>query len=269
MPGPGFDVDAEALRWWDRWLKGIDNGIDREPTFRYYTKQDFHWHSAGDFPVPGTAFTAYHAGPAGTLSTSASDPSGSDSYVYDPAQGRANGQQGFLPPGQVKPNRPENDNIVSYNEPLGPGDQRLDSFDALNYLTEPLTTDTEVTGPVTMDLVASTTAEDTDFVINVIDVFPDGAPSATGPQPGYWNLAVHGQLKGTHRNGYVRSEPIPPGEQITYHIELQPTSYLFRAGHRIGAQIESADASRSLPNPNPAVVTVFHSSTLTLPVVPR
>jgi hypothetical protein len=120
-----------------------------------------------------------------------------------------------------------------------------------------------------MNLVASSSATDTDWVINLIDVFPDGAPSATGPQPGYWNLADLGQLKGTHRNSDWTPEPIPPGVPVTYRIEMQPTSYLFRAGHRIGLQIESAEAARSMPNPNPAVNTVFHSSSIVLPVVPR
>lgn len=62
---------------------------------------------------------------------------------------------------------------------------------------------------------------------------------------------------------------MPAGEAVSYHVELLPTSYLFRAGHRIGVQIQSADAAHSMPNPNPATNTVYHATTITLPIVPH
>jgi hypothetical protein len=102
----------------------------------------------------------------------------------------------------------------------------------------------------------------------VVDVFPDEL-TLQGPQPGYWNVATRGLLKGTHRNGHWRPEPIPVNEEVTYDIDMEPVSYLFKAGHRVAIQVESADAAHSLPNTNPAVNTVFHTSELVLPIIPR
>lgn len=285
--GQGFDLVGETARWFDYWLKSeTNNGIAEDITgrrFRYYTLGEGVWHEAPEWPIPSTQFKdLYLDGNApialatGALAESASASAGTDSFQYDPAQGRHNGELGLVcKPGQVRENfDPYDVKIAGANAPNCPGDQRLESVDSPTYLGESLVRDTEVTGPISMTLYASSTATDTDWVVKLIDVFPDGTTvSADEPQPGYWNLVTTGWLKGTHRSGHVTPEPIPVGQVVGYNVELRPTSYLFKAGHRIGIQIASADASRTVPNDNPATNTIWHTVTypshVTLPIIPR
>jgi putative CocE/NonD family hydrolase len=170
------------------------------------------------------------------------------------------------------PNNAQNDTLLNNN--LTTGDQRLMTGpDAVTYESAPLNHDVEATGPITARLFAKTTASDTDFVFKLIDVFPDAAQSA-GPQPGFWNLVTLGNLKGTFRTykgQFAEQTPIPTGQVVQYDIEGKPTSYLFKAGHRIAVMIESSDSPRLFPNPNPAMVTILHSpqypSEITLPII--
>jgi putative CocE/NonD family hydrolase len=143
----------------------------------------------------------------------------------------------------------------------------------VTFASEPLTRDTEVTGPITARLFASTTARDTDFVIKVVDVFPD---DSTTPQPGYWNHVSTGNIKGTFRSykgRYATATAIPTGKVVQYEIQARPTSYLFKKGHRIAFIISSALVPKLMPNTLPAQVTIFHSaqypSSVTLPIIPR
>ena len=163
--------------------------------------------------------------------------------------------------------------MIGSNDPRCAGDQRLEALDSLTYVSEPVTADTEITGPISATLYASSTAEDTDWIVKVIDIFPDGTMSPASPQPGYWNLITTGWLKGTHREGHVTPLAIPPGEVIRYDVEVFATSYLVREGHRIALQVASADAARTWPNPNPATNSIFRTpeypSHVTLPIVPR
>lgn len=280
--GPAFEekMNQELLRWYDYWLKGKrGNGIGEElrrERFRYYVQEENRWRSARTYPIPGTRHTEFYLQPAtgnepladGTLTT---DPpasaDGQDTYVYTPGQGRLGRQRS--PWTATNPD----DGLPYYYDPTTGSDQRLEQ-DSLQYLSPPLSEDTEVTGNITMKLWASTSSADTDFVIKLIDVFPsDGSgPSEAEPGPGHANLVTTGWLKGTHRDGHAKAKPIPTGEVVQYEIEVYPTSYLFRKGHRIGVLVASGDRSTH-PNPNPAVVdiqrTEIHPSHITLPIVPR
>ena len=122
----------------------------------------------------------------------------------------------------------------------GPRDQRgLDERDdVLRYTGAPLGEDTEVTGPVTVTLFASTSADDTDFVARLIDVYPDGR--AIG--------VVDGIVRAKFRAGQDAARPIVPGEIVEYVIDLWATSWLFRAGHRIRVDIASSNYPNWEPN---------------------
>lgn len=252
---PGFDQTVEALRWFDYWLKGIDTGIKqdlRTRRFRYNVFPDFIPKEAAEFPIPGTQYTDFYldAGApdpmaAGALSLTPPTAEGSSQYVYTPTDGKG------------------------YN-PFGAGesqDQRLEVGGRVSYLGEPLAEDTEVTGPITMKLFATTTATDTDFVVKLLDIAPDG---------GSWtHVPTNGYLKGTFRGyegDYRTQSDIPPGEIVEYHIKFYPTSWQFKAGHRIGISISSGDLGEIYPNPNPAQVQIVHSpehpSAITLPIIP-
>ena len=149
--------------------------------------------------------------------------------------------------------------------------QRQD--DVLVYTTEPLTEDTEVTGPVELKLFAASSAVDTDFTATLTDVHPDGK-------------AVHiceGIRGVTFRESLENPTPIEPGKVYEYSISLWETSMLFRAGHRIRLEVSSSNFPRFARNQNTglpfgtsdkvikAEQTIYHDaerpSRLILPVI--
>jgi uncharacterized protein len=272
--GPGFDAIAEATRWYDYWLKGDHaNGIGeelRDAPVRYYLKGANTWRTATNWP-PADVSTQrqYAAGgrsvaaATGTLTPEAPTGSlGADSYVYTPISSRLGGENGFLNQGVFgllprSPNTDENNTLLAYNNPTGQIDQRLNALDSVTYVGPVLGQDVEVTGEPVVTLNATTTSPDTDWVVRLIDVHPD---DSTVPQPGYWNLVDTGWLKGTHRDGHEQPTAIPVGRPVEYEVDLWPTSYQFKAGHRIGIQIASADP-RALPNLTLSVNTVHRGQT--------
>jgi putative CocE/NonD family hydrolase len=147
--------------------------------------------------------------------------------------------------------------------------------DVLIYSTPPLDHDTEVTGPVTLDLFAQSSAADTDFTAKLIDVGPDGFAQ---------NL-TEGILRARYRESTSEAKPIVPGKIYEYKIDMWSTSNVFLKGHRIRVEVSSSNFPRFDRNLNTgtsaaedatfvkATNTVLHDrehpSALVLPVVPR
>jgi putative CocE/NonD family hydrolase len=285
---PGFDAVKQSIRWFDHWLKGIDNSIVddlKRGRFQYQSWEEWKPKQAAQYPIPGTKYTRLFLGsgspdPLATGSVSTGPPAvaGSDSYVYNPASGAVVGgaYSGFAR--THNQSNPANRDAVAYLDPGGRGDQRLEQGGKVAYLGQPLAQDTEVTGPITATIYASSTAADTDFVVKLLDVEPNDPTQVTGPHApgGFWHEVQPGYLKGTFRtykSGYVSPEPIPVGKVVKYEIEIWPTSWMFHKGHRIGLSVASSDSLAAGPNPNPAQVTIYHSaqypSHVTLPVIPK
>jgi putative CocE/NonD family hydrolase len=285
---PGFDPVKQSIRWFDHWLKGADNSIVddlKHGRFQYQSWEEWKPKQAAQYPIPGTRYTPFYLGtgspdPLANGSLRAGPPagSGSDSYVYDPASGAVVGgpYSGFAR--THNQSNPANRDAVAYLDPGGRGDQRLEQGGKLAYLGQPLMQDTEVTGPIHATVYAASTAADTDFVIKLLDVEPnDPGQVADGhAPPGFWHEVSPGYLKGTFRSyksNYTTVTPIPVGKVVKYEIEIWPTSWMFRKGHRIGISIASSDSVAAGPNANPAQVTIYHSkqypSQVTLPVIPK
>ncbi|MDQ1695288.1 MAG: uncharacterized protein QOJ03_641 [Frankiaceae bacterium] len=286
---PGFDPVAQSIRWFDYWLKGHKkNGILddlRNGRFQYQSWEEWKPKQAADYPIPGTNYTKFYLDNGapdpeanGSVSTSRPKTAGSESYVYDPASGAVVGgpYSGFAR--SHNQSDPSNRDTVAYVDPGGRGDQRLDPAGRVVYLGQPLKRDMEVTGPITATVYASTTAADTDFVVKLLDVEPSDPSSFDGKHapPGFWHEVQPGYLKGTYRSyksGYVKQTPIPVGKVVRYQIEVWPTSWYFRKGHRVGLTISSSDTLAAGPNTNPAQVTIYHSkkypSEITLPLIPK
>ncbi len=158
----------------------------------------------------------------------------------------------------------------------GPKDQRPveDRNDVLIYSTPALDHDVEVTGPVQLQLFASSSAVDTDFTAKLVDVYPDGSA---------FNLA-EGIIRAKYRNSQASADTLTPGKVYPLTIDLLATSNLFRAGHRIRLEVSSSNFPRFDRNLNtgetaatstkwiPATNTILHDaahpSALVLPVVP-
>ena len=126
--------------------------------------------------------------------------------------------------------------------PSGPYDQRaIESRpDVLTYTTAPLERDTEVTGPVSVELWACSSAPDTDFVARLVDVYPDGRA---------YNL-TDGIIRARYRDYPLAESFIEAGRPYRFNIDLWATSNVFKAGHRVRVQITSSNFPRWDRNPN-------------------
>jgi putative CocE/NonD family hydrolase len=158
----------------------------------------------------------------------------------------------------------------------GPRNQQVveERSDVLVYTTPAFTHDTEVTGPVSLDLFATTSAKDTDFTAKLLDVWPNGFAQ---------NL-TEGILRLRYRNSVDRPELARPGEIYHVVVDLWATSNVFLAGHRLRLEISSSNFPRFDRNLNtgedqatstrmqPATNTIYHDkehpSALVLPIVP-
>jgi uncharacterized protein len=270
--GSAIDEGGIHLRWYDRWLRGIDTGIDREPPARLFVMGANRWRTADDWPLPGTDFQEWYLhsdGRANSLNgdgglsreSPADEPP--DSYVYNPRNpvptlGGGLCCNAVFTLGGAYDQRP-----VEARE------------DVLVYTSAPLEQDTEVTGPLKVVLHAASSAEDTDFTAKLVDVHPCGFAQ---------NLN-DGIIRARYRNSMSEPALLSPGEIVEYDIDLVATSNLFRPGHRIRIEISSSNFPRFDRNPNTgeipgrspemisALQTIHHSrdypSRVILPVVER
>jgi hypothetical protein len=258
------------LRWCDHWLKGIENGIDREPPIKLYVMGRDAWRNEDEWPLARTRYTRFHLhsdGHAnslrgdGTLSTSppAADAP-PDRFVYDPEN------PVYTLGGQIS----------THGEVRGPKDRRSvqQREDVLVYTTGPLPEDLEVTGPVELELHFASSAVDTDFTGTLSDVHPDGTA-----------IHVCEGIRGvTFRESLEHPTPIEPGKPYRLAISLWETSMVFEAGHRVRLEISSSNFPRYARNQNTGLPlgtsalvkkahqTVYHDaqrpSCLILPVIP-
>ena len=261
VPGPRIDWPREALRWFDRWLKGIDNGIAQEPPVTIFVRQYqppdtilledkgvFRGENA--WPIARAVETPMYLRGKGALAAEppqSAAESGSDAHVYDPRIGACAGFHG---------GGPFNDNWAM------PLDQRPDEALSLVYTTEPLSADVEVTGQPRARLHVSSTADVALFCVKLCDVAPDGTSA----------LVTKGWLNVTHRKSHARPAAIQPGKVYPIDVELLTCAYRFLKGHRIRVTVASSDLMNVWPTPQACVNTIYRSaerpSHVVLPVAP-
>ncbi|HEY7124028.1 MAG TPA: CocE/NonD family hydrolase [Ktedonobacterales bacterium] len=266
-----IDFMSLQLRWFDRWLKGQDNGVDREAPVKLFVMGANVWRDEQEWPlsraVP-TPFYLHSSGQAnsldgdGSLSQKAPEDESADHFTYDPANPVPTLGGSLLMPATYR---------------SGPRDQRPieQREDVLVFTSAPLEQDLEVTGPVSVTLWASSSAPDTDFVARLVDVHPDG----------FARNLTDGIIRARYRNGLDVPELLTPGQAYQFTIDLWATSNVFLAGHRIRLDITSSNFPRWDRNLNTgnaigvdaegrrATQTILHTrqhpSYVLLPVVPR
>jgi predicted acyl esterase len=188
------------------------------PAVIYYLMGANEWRVAQDWPVPEAHQVRLYLRCNGGLSTQApQEPAPPEQYVYDPTQ----------------PTPTVGGSVVSYIYPPGSVDVRgvQDRADVLVYSTSALQGDLDVVGPLKMILYVSSSATDTDFVVRLSDVFPDGR--AIQLQSGI--------LRTRYRNPESEPELLEPGRNYCLEIDLWATANRFKAGHRVRVDISSAD----------------------------
>jgi uncharacterized protein len=266
-----IDLDQVMFRWYDWLLKGIDNGIENEKPVRIFVMGKNEWRDEDDWPIPGAVTTHYYLHSEGlanglegdgTLSITGPMNEKHDHYVYDPSDPvpTIGGPLccGALPTG------------------IGPEDQRPaeDRKDVLVYTTPAFTKDTEVTGPVSLDLYVSTSAVDTDFTGKLVDVWPNGFAQ---------NL-TEGILRLRYRDSEEKPELADPGQIYHITLDLVATSDVFLPGHKLRLEVSSSNFPRFDRNLNTGGVQALgatmtkatnviyhdraHPSALIVPIVP-
>jgi predicted acyl esterase len=256
---------ADPILWFDYWLKGMNNGIDRESAVRYYVMGDTRtpgapgncWKTADSWPVPAADTPWYMTG-QGTLA------------IDKPKENIAPSKYDFDPRKPVPTRGGQNLTISA-----GPHDQREIEGrpDVLLFTSDVLEAPLEVVGRIKVRLWASSSAKDTDFTARLTDVYPGGQSI----------LVCDGIIRARHRDGMDRETLMEPGKIYEFEIDLWSTAIVFNKGHRIRLAISSSNSPRFSVNPNtggplfgaeePVVANqciyhdAEHPSCVTLPVV--
>ena len=263
-PTAAIDYDELILRWMDHYVRGMENGIEREKPVRLFVMGKNIWRDEEAWPLAR----------AGTQTLFLRSESNSARYA------RLNESPSTKP--------------VSYGEfvsdPAHPLADPYDKYgahdyrslagrkDVLVYDSDPLLADLEVTGPIRVKIDLSTDVPDVDLWARLLDVAPDGTA---------FNLMSPGLdvLRASHRSEKLKPELLTPGQIYRLELDRMVTSNVFRAGHRIRMQISGAffpHFSRNLQTGESEVtssairvahVRIYHDaehrSRIELPVIPR
>lgn len=217
-----INIDSLYLRWFDRWLKEIPNGAERDAKVRVFRIGDGTWLSEDAWPLKRTRWVKFYLASGGKANSRFGDgrldslpPRGapSDSYRADPMDPVT-----FV----------TDDNFSQIG---GPDDYRKveERKDVLVYTSRPLARTTDVCGPLTVTLFAASSAKDADFATKVIAVRPDG-------------LALRlndGLVRARFRNGREREELLEPGKVERYQVDNWSTCIRFAPGWRIRLEVAS------------------------------
>jgi uncharacterized protein len=124
--------------------------------------------------------------------------------------------------------------------------------------TDTLIKDIEVTGNLLADVFASTSGTDADWVVKLIDVFPEIYPE--NPEMGGYQLMIASEvLRGRFRNSYSNPEPVKPNEVNEYNIDLHAINHVFKKGHKMMVQIQSTWFPLIDRNPQKYVLNIFEA----------
>ncbi len=262
-PGPASVLDNvdEHLEFYAHFLTGTAQSYD-QPRVRTFLTGVNEWRSYDDYPPPEMQQKKLYLGSGGRanslfgdggLDWSAPGAQPTDSYTFDPKRPVPAIQ---TPASDLRPNERRDDVLV--------------------YTTETLREPVEILGQVWVELYAASDARDTDFVVNLVDVFPDGRAVRLGP--------VTGIVRARYRLGMGREELLLPGSVERYRIDLHDIGHRFLAGHKIRLEVTSSWYPAYNPNQNTgnpvatdtewrvAEQTIYHDgefpSAVILPVMP-
>jgi predicted acyl esterase len=201
---PLYQYAYESLRWFDYWLKGIETGIMEDPPIKLFIVGTGEWKTTTEWPLPETKWTPFYLHANGLLSEHELWPSEGSSAFEDSYYNRG----------------------------------------SLKFISPPLVENTEIIGPIVLNLYASTTDTEILWFISLMDI--DLEENET--------LLTRGWLRGSQRkidperslpwqpyHLHTQREPLAPGEIYEFNIEIRPYGILFKPGHRIGIRIKCVD----------------------------
>jgi hypothetical protein len=237
--------------FFDQYLKTDAPKVDTPPVFIYNTGEN-HWDRLKNWPLACESGCASPMKPLyldsnyalGFDKPTAADAG--DSYVSDPAK-----PVPYLP-------RPVRFSDSDRWKQWLVSDQRsvADRTDVLTYTSGVLAAPVRISGAPVADLFAATTGSDADWVVKLIDVFPDEVPSQ--PELGGYELAVSMDIfRGRYRESFEHPAAIPPGQAERYRFTMPTTNHVFQPGHRIMVQIQSSWFPLYDRNPQTFVPNIF------------
>lgn len=235
-PAAVVDFFELQLKFYDYHLKGVQNGLDEESPVQLFYMGINEWRGVEDWPIPGTQYRNIYLSSGGSANSIRGDgklsfnippEQGTDTYRYDPLH--------------PVPTTGGN-NCCGTPTLAGPRDQTpLERRpDVLVYTSDFLDDSLTIAGPVKMKLFAATDGPDTDWMIKLIDVHPDG----------YAMPISEGILRARFRQGTDKPALLTPNEVYEYEIELTGTANVFLPGHRIRIDITSSNFPQFDRNPN-------------------
>lgn len=268
--GPTAVIDflGVELRWFDHWLKDIDNGVEKDPHVRIFVMGENAWHTENEWPIARTQYVKYYLHSTGrganslfgtgTLSPQTPAAEMQDHYRYDP-----NDPTPFITP-------------ADFHQTGGPDDYRSVERrdDVLVYTAAPVEQPTEVCGPLDVKLFAASSARDTDWTVKVLDVHPDG----------FSQRLNDGIVRGRFRESQEKEDLLVPGKVYEYTISAWSTCVQLQKGHQLRLELSSSAFPKFARNMNKggndatetqgivAEQTIYHDAShpsyLLVPIVP-
>jgi uncharacterized protein len=234
--GPSAVIDflGVELRWFDHWLKGIDNGVEKDPHVRIFVMGENAWHTENEWPIARTKYTKYYLHSngrganslfgTGTLTQQVQAEEKPDHYRYSPEDPAP-----FITP-------------ADFHQTGGPDDYRAVERrdDVLVYTTPAVEQPTEVCGPLEVKLYAASSARDTDWTVKLLDVHPDG----------FAQRLNDGIVRARYRESQEKPTLLEPGKVYEYNIGAWSTCVQLQKGHQLRLEVSSSAFPKSARNMN-------------------
>lgn len=244
------DLDREYLRWLDRWLKGVANGIDEEPLVSVFVMGSNRWLKGDTYPLPQTRMTPVYLTSGGNANTSQGDgrlttkphpprPAAlprlaHDEYVYDPGDPTPS-PYFYVSPEDLSEEGDEGAKVYDVEDERR---KRREYYarvneerqDILVYDSPPVEEPLTVAGPIEATLYASTTGKDTDWFMRLSEVEADGTVFPL----------VEGKIRARHLYSMEEPELLEPGDVYEYRLDLWHTGITIPPGHKLRVEVASA-----------------------------
>jgi putative CocE/NonD family hydrolase len=243
LPAPAFGFLQEALRWWDKWLKGTETGVMEGPMLRAYVQESVRplpWYAerpgrwVGEAAWPSTAITQRAVY---LLGQSLADKAGDETPLQ-----LASPETAGLCAG---------DWLSFGTTPEEPVDQREDDAKSLVFDSEPLASRVELLGAAAVELDLASDKPNAIIAVRLCDVHPDGAATRI----------TYGILNLSHRDSHEHPTPLEPGKRYRIRVQLNDVGYALPSGHRLRLAISSAYWPILWPLPERATLTLYAGST--------
>src|SRR5260370_36651976 len=246
-PPEPVDYLPEMARFFDRWLKNEDQGVDREPAVTYFIQGSANrWRIERKWPVPRTTFSNFYLGAKQSLGL---DPAGDDSSERYEARPSVGTLAGLWDP-----------TALGIGLPL---DQNADDLASIAFTSAPQQAELELSGsPRAVIKIPRQSGDHVNLVVKLYDIAPDGRSS----------LISTGWLKAAYRNSLETLEPVPIGQVIAMTVPMVATSYMVARRHRIRVSISCADFPRIFPTRTNPLTRLYsggrRGSPVMSPIVP-